>query len=189
MGVQELVSQGTSLHRQGLALVAALSLPILCLAVLTVLRLAQAEREMETTQHLGMARAISAAVDRELLKGQSALLALSTSLGLVTTLDTRTGQTLFVALTGVLILAWAQLAWHATPRAEPFGAAANRLVDRSVTAVGTFFAIALWAKYAPQASAGFSRTSVLVLCGVGLMAGLLVGSRGLQPRTPLFRRR
>ena len=36
-----------------------------------------------------------------------------------------------------------------------------------MNALGTFFAIALWAKYAPYASAAFSRTVVLVLCGSG----------------------
>lgn len=109
------------------------------------------------------------------------LAALSTSLGVVAYADVRAAQALFIAITGALILGSARLAWRGTPRAEPFGAGATRVVDRLVTAIGTFFAIALWAKYAPQASAGFSRTVVLVLCGVGLMAGLLTGSRTLHP--------
>ena len=72
---------------------------------------------------------------------------------------------LFVPLTGVLLLGSARLTWRHTSRAAPFGAAVTRALDRSVTALGTFFAIALWARCAPHASARFSRTFVLVLCG------------------------
>lgn len=107
--------------------------------------------------------------------------ALSTSLGLVATFDAGAAQAVFVVVTGVLVLGWARLAWHGTSRPEPFGASTTRVVDRSLTALGTFFAIALWANYAPQASAGISRTVVLVLCGVGLVSGLLAGSRTLHP--------
>jgi hypothetical protein len=46
-----------------------------------------------------------------------------------------------------------------------------------VTALGTFFAIALWAEYAPQASVAFSKTGVLVLSGVGLVIGLVAAAR------------
>jgi len=92
-------------------------------------------------------------------------------------LDLRATRALFVALTGVLLLGWARLAWRGKPRAEPFGSTASRVLDRLVTGVGTFFAIALWAKYAPQASAAFSKTVVLVMCGVGLIGGLVATSR------------
>jgi hypothetical protein len=50
-----------------------------------------------------------------------------------------------------------------------------------VTALGTFFAIALWTRYAPEASAGFARAGLLVLCGVGLVAVLLSASRTHRP--------
>jgi hypothetical protein len=47
-----------------------------------------------------------------------------------------------------------------------------------VTALGTFFAIALWAQYAPQASVAFSKTGVLVIGGIGLIIGLVASARG-----------
>jgi hypothetical protein len=99
--------------------------------------------------------------------GSSLLVVTSASLGLAAALDVRAARGLFVALTGVLLLGWARVAWRGAPRAEPFGAAATRMVDRLVTALGTFFAIALWAKYAPEAAAELSKTALLVLCGVG----------------------
>jgi hypothetical protein len=85
---------------------------------------------------------------------------------------------MFLAFTGVLLLGWARLAWRAKPRAEPFGAAAAHVLDRLVTALGTFFAIALWAQYAPQASVAFSKTGVLVIGGIGLIIGLVASARG-----------
>jgi hypothetical protein len=51
------------------------------------------------------------------------------------------------------------------------------VLDRSVTALGTFFAIALWAEYAPQASVAFSKTGVIVMAGVGLIIGLVGAAR------------
>jgi hypothetical protein len=110
----------------------------------------------------------------------SLLVVASASLGVVADLDLRATRALFVALTGVLLLGWARLAWRGKPRAEPFGSTASRVLDRLVTAVGTFFAIALWASYAPQASAAFSKTVVLVMCCVGLIGGLVATSRALR---------
>lgn len=77
-------------------------------------------------------------------------------------------------------MGWARLAWRGTPRAGPFDAAAvARVADRVMTAIGTFFAIALWAIYGPHASAELSRTVVLGLCGVGLIGGILAAARSL----------
>lgn len=89
----------------------------------------------------------------------------------------RAARGLFVALTGVLLLGWARLAWRGTPRAGPFDAAVARVLDRLVTDIGMFFAIALWAEYAPQASVAFSKTGVLVMGGVGLIIGLVAAAR------------
>jgi hypothetical protein len=100
----------------------------------------------------------------------------SASLGIVAELDLRAARSLFVTLTGALLLGGARLAWRGTPRAGPFDAAVARVLDRLVTALGTFFAIALWAEYAPQASVAFSRTGVLVMCGIGFVAGLVRSS-------------
>jgi hypothetical protein len=112
---------------------------------------------------------------------QVTVLTLSTSLGVIAYVDAHAARAFLVALTGVLILAWARLAWRGTPRPRPFGGSSTRVADRFVTALGTFFAIALWARYAPQSSAEFSRTVVLVACGLGLMAGVLGASRNLRP--------
>jgi hypothetical protein len=103
------------------------------------------------------------------------------SLGIVAELDARAARSLFVALTGVLLLGWARLAWRGTPRAGPFDAAVTRSVDRLVTAVGTFFAIALWARYAALASTSVARTVLLVLCALGLIRGLLSAAQHLLP--------
>jgi hypothetical protein len=51
------------------------------------------------------------------------------------------------------------------------------VLDRSVTALGTFVAIALWAEYAPQASLGLSKTGVLVMGTIGLIIGLVAAAR------------
>ena len=99
------------------------------------------------------------------------------SLGMVAELDVRAARSLFVALTGVLLLGWARLAWGGTPRVGPFDAAVARVLDRVVTALGTFFAIALWAAYAPQASVALSKMGVLVMCGGGLIIGLIAAAR------------
>lgn len=117
------------------------------------------------------------------LVASSLLVVVSASLGVVADLDQRAGQRLFVALTGVLLLSWARLAWRGTPRAGPFGADITRGLDRLATALGTFFAIALWARYATHASATFSRTIVVMLCGVGLISGLLAAARRLHSLT------
>ena len=101
----------------------------------------------------------------------------SASVGIVAELDFRAARTLFVAPTGVPLLGWARLAWRGTPGGGPFDAAVARVLDRSVTALGTFFAIALWAEYAPQASVAFSKTGVLVMGGVGLIIGLIGAAR------------
>jgi hypothetical protein len=101
----------------------------------------------------------------------------SASVGIVAELDVRAARSLFVALTGVLLLSWARLAWRGTPRAGPFDAAVARVLDRLVTALGTFSAIALWAEYAPQASVTSSKTGVLVMCGVGLIIGIVAAAR------------
>ena len=93
----------------------------------------------------------------------------SASVGIVAELDVRAARSLFVALTGVLLLSWARLAWRGTLRAGPFDAAVARGLDRLVTALGTFFAIALWAEYAPQATVTLSKTCALVLAGIGLI--------------------
>jgi hypothetical protein len=89
----------------------------------------------------------------------------------------RAARSQFVALTGVMLLGWARLAWRGAPRPGPFDAAVARVLDRLVTAHGTFFAIALWAEYAPQASVAFSKTGVLVMGGVGLIIGLVTAAR------------
>ena len=104
------------------------------------------------------------------------LVVASASLGMVAELDVRAARSLFVALTGALLLGWARLAWRGMPRAGPFDVAVARVLDRLVTALGTFFAIAVWAEYAPQASATFAKTVVLVLCGFGVISGLLAVS-------------
>ena len=101
----------------------------------------------------------------------------SASVGIVAELDFRAARTLFVAPTGVPLLGWARLAWRGTPGGGPFDAAVARVLDRSVTALGTFFAIALWAEYAPQASVAFSKTGVLVMGAVGLIIGLVAAAR------------
>jgi hypothetical protein len=102
--------------------------------------------------------------------------------------DPRAAHLVLVILAGASLYCWARLGWRATPRPGPFGLAVTRAVDRAFTAVGTFFAVALWARYAPDASAAFSRTLVLVLCGLGLAGGLLVTVRNLLSR-PVRRRR
>jgi hypothetical protein len=111
------------------------------------------------------------------LLGPGLLVVVSASLGIVAALEVRAARSLFVALTGVLLLGWARLAWRGTPRPGPFDAAAARVLDRLVTALGTFFAIALWAEYAPQASVAFSKTGVTVMGGVGLIIGLVAAAR------------
>jgi len=111
------------------------------------------------------------------LLGPGLLVVVSASLGIVGELDVRAARSLFVALTAVLLLWWARLAWRETPGAGPFDAAVARVLDRLVTALGTFFAIALWAEYAPQASVAFSKTGVLVMGGIGLIIGLVAAAR------------
>ena len=111
------------------------------------------------------------------LLGPGLLVVVSASLGIVAELDVRAARSLFVALTGVLLLGWARLAWRGTPRPGPFDAAVARVLDRLVTALGTFFAIALWAEYAPQASVAFSKTGVIVMGGIGLIIGLVAAAR------------
>jgi hypothetical protein len=106
------------------------------------------------------------------LLGPGLLVVVSASLGIVAELDVRAARSLFVALTGVLLLGWARLAWRGTPRAGPFGGAVTRSLDRLVTALGTFFAIALWARYAPSVPLPTSRLLVLLLCGLAVVAGL-----------------
>lgn len=101
----------------------------------------------------------------------------SASLGIVAELDVREVRSLFVALSGVLLLGWARLAWRGTPRPGPFDAAVARVLDRMLTALGTFFAIALWAEYAPQASVAFSKAGVIVMGGLGLIIGLVAAVR------------
>ena len=91
------------------------------------------------------------------LLGPGLLVVVGASLGIVAELDVRAARILFVALTGVLILGWARLTWRGAPRAGPFDAAIARVLDRVVTALGTFFAIALWAAYTPQASVALSK--------------------------------
>ena len=111
------------------------------------------------------------------LLGPGLLVVVSASLGIVAELDVRAARSLFVALTGVLLLGWARLAWRGTPRPGPFDAAVARVLDRLVAALGTFFAIALWAEYAPQASVAFSKTGVTVMGGIGLIIGLVAAAR------------
>jgi hypothetical protein len=112
------------------------------------------------------------------LLGPGLLMTVSVSLGgIVAELDARAARSLFVAITAVLLLGWARLAWRGTPLAGPFDAAVARVLDRLVTALGTFFAIGLWAEYAPQASVAFSKTGVLVMGGVGLIIGLVAAAR------------
>jgi hypothetical protein len=111
------------------------------------------------------------------LLGPGLLVVVSASLGIVAELDARAARILFVALTGVLLLGWARLAWRGTPRPGPFDGAVARVLDRMVTALGTFFAIALWAEYASQASVAFSKTGLIVMGGVGLIIGLVAAVR------------
>jgi hypothetical protein len=101
----------------------------------------------------------------------------SASVGIVAELDVRAARSLFVALTGVLLLGWTRLAWRGTPRPGSFDAAIARVLDRMVTALGTFFAIALWAEYAPQASVAFSQAGVVVMGEVGLIFSLVAAAR------------
>jgi len=110
------------------------------------------------------------------LLGPGLLVAVSASLDIVAELEVRAARSLFVALIGVLLLGWARLAWRGTPRPGPFGAAVARVLDRIVTALGTFFAIGLWAEYAPQASVAFSKTAVIVMGGIGLIIGLVAAA-------------
>ena len=114
------------------------------------------------------------------LVASSLLVVVSAALGVVADLEQRAAQPLFVALTGVLLLKWARLAWRNEQRAGPFGADITRGLDRLVTGLGTFFAVALWARYAPHASATFSRTIVVLLCGVGLIGGVVAAARALH---------
>lgn len=114
------------------------------------------------------------------LVASSLLVVVSAALGVVADLEQHAAQPLFVALTGVLLLKWARLAWRNEQRAGPFGADITRGLDRLVTALGTFFAVALWARYAPHASATFSRTIVVLLCGVGLIGGVVAAARALH---------
>jgi hypothetical protein len=65
-------------------------------------------------------------------------------------------------------------------RAGPFGADITRGLDRLVAVLGTCFAGALWARCAPHASATFSRTIVVLLCGVGLIGGVVAAARALH---------
>ena len=102
---------------------------------------------------------------------------LSASLGIVAELDVRAARILFVALTGALLSGWVRLAWRGTPRPRLFDASITRVLDRLVTAIGAFFAIALWTEYAPQASVAFSKTGVLVMGGIGLIIGLVAAAR------------
>jgi hypothetical protein len=81
------------------------------------------------------------------LTASGLLVVVSAAIGIVADLDVHTAQPLFVALTGVLLLSWARLAWPSTPRGGPFVADITRGLDRLVTALGTFFAFRLWAKY------------------------------------------
>jgi hypothetical protein len=111
------------------------------------------------------------------LLGPGLLVLVSASLGIVAELDVRAARSLFVALTAVLLLGWARLAWRGNPGRGPFDAAVVRVLDRLVTALGTFFAITLWADYAPQASVAFSKTGVLVMGGIGLIIGLVAAAR------------
>jgi hypothetical protein len=68
--------------------------------------------------------------------GSSLLVVATASLGIASDLDMRAERGLFVALTGVLLLGWARLAWRGPPRTEPFGATATRVLDRLVTVLG-----------------------------------------------------
>jgi len=107
------------------------------------------------------------------LPGFGLLMVVSASLGIVAELDVRAARILFVALTGALLSGWVRLAWRGTPRPRLFDASITRVLDRLVTAIGAFFAIALWAEYAPQASVAVSKAGVLVMGGVGLIIGLV----------------
>ena len=114
------------------------------------------------------------------LLGSGLVVAVSACLGFVADLEQHAARGLFIAVAGVLILGWARLAWRGTARAGPFGADIAQGVDRLVTALGTFFAVALWARYANHASAAFSRTIVVLLCGVGLVGGVIAPARALH---------
>jgi len=62
-----------------IALIVVLVLPFIGSALFVVLRLSEAEHDMRETQHLGIARAFSSEIDRQLLSAESALRALATS--------------------------------------------------------------------------------------------------------------
>ena len=111
----------------------------------------------------------------------SLLMVVSASLDILTQADPRSAEGLIVAVAGVLMLGSAGLAWRGTRRTGPFGAALARVLNRVVTGLGMFFAVAPWARYAPHASAAFSRTIVVVLCTVGLIGGILATARSLNP--------
>ena len=111
------------------------------------------------------------------LLGPGVLMTVSVCLGIVAELDARAARSLFLALTATLLLGWARLAWRGTPRPRPFDAAGARVLDRLVTAIGAFFAIALWTEYAPQASVAFSKMGLLVMGAIGLIVGLVAAAR------------
>ena len=96
--------------------------------------------------------------------------------------DPRETHLALVIFAGASLSCWARLAWRAKAPPGPFGPEVTRTVHRTVTAVGTFFAVALWARYAPEASASLSRTFALGLCGLGLIGGSLMAVRNLLPR-------
>jgi PAS domain S-box-containing protein len=62
-----------------IALIVVLVLPFIGSALFVVPRLSEAEHDMRETQHLGIARAFSSEIDRQLLSAESALRALATS--------------------------------------------------------------------------------------------------------------
>ena len=86
-----------------------------------------------------------------------------------------------MSLSGAVLFRWARMAWRAKARRGPLGFSATRALDRLVTALGTLFAVMLWARYVPRASVAFSRTMVVVLCGLGLAGGLIAAARILRP--------
>src|ERR1700730_19144180 len=76
---RSLSTRQPSLRLVIIALIVVLVLPFIGSALFVVLRLSAAEHDMRETQNLGIARAFSSEIDRQLLSAESALRALATS--------------------------------------------------------------------------------------------------------------
>jgi hypothetical protein len=101
--------------------------------------------------------------------------------GYATDRHPQSARILLMILSGAVLYGWARTAWRARARRGPRGFIATRALDRLITALGTFFAFMLWARFVPQAPVAFARTMVVVLCALGLAGGLIATVRILRP--------